>query len=135
MDPEPERSAEEIIDYCSQPSYREEEPESEASNVCLPSRRRHWLDTRLRTRMRAGGSRLHYQQFEYSSPDPERERSEALISEAPAHYEAKPPALLEASMPPDEQPLSPEPYSPNKGLSQKYPKRKKLPQHPKPKNR
>ena len=28
--------------------------------------------------------------------------------DAPAHYEAEPPTLLEASMPPDEQPLSPE---------------------------
>ena len=49
MDPEPEHSAEEIRDDCSQPSYREEEPLSEASDVSLPSRRRHWMNTRLRT--------------------------------------------------------------------------------------
>ena len=60
MDPEPERSAEEILDDCSQPSYLEEEPLSEVSNVSLPSRKRHRMDTKLRTRMRAGGSRLHY---------------------------------------------------------------------------
>ena len=39
------------------------EPEqllSEASDVSLPSRTRHWMDTRLRTKMRAGGSRMHY---------------------------------------------------------------------------
>ena len=49
-DLEPERSAEEILDDCSQPSYRGEELLSEASNVSLPSRRRHWMNTRLRTR-------------------------------------------------------------------------------------
>ena len=109
MDAEPARSAEEILDDCSQPSYREEEPLSEASKVSLPSRRRHWMHTRLRTRMRAGGSRLHYQQFDYSSSDPERERSEDLITDALAHSEAEPPAQFEASMPPDEQRWSPEP--------------------------
>ena len=109
MDPEPEHSAEEIRDDCSQPSYREEEPLSEASDVSLTSRRRHWMDTRLRTRMRAGGSRLHYQQFDYSSSDPERSRSDDLLSDARDHSQAEPPALFEASMPPDEQPWSFEP--------------------------
>ena len=52
MDPEPERSAK-ILDDCSQPSYREEEPLSEASSVSLLSGRRHWMDPRLRTQMRA----------------------------------------------------------------------------------
>ena len=108
-DPEPERSAGEIVDYCSQPSYREEEPLSEVSNVPLPSKKCHWMDTRLRTRMRAGGSRLHYQQFDFSSSDPERARSEDLMSDAPDHSEAEPPALLEPLMPPDEQNISPEP--------------------------
>ena len=79
MDPEPEHPAEEILDDCSQPSYCEEEPLSEASDVLLPSRRRHWMDTRLRTRMRAGGSRPHYQQFDYSTSDPECERSDVLL--------------------------------------------------------
>ena len=109
MDPEPEHSAEEIPDDCSQPSYREEAPLSEASDVSLPSRRRHWMDTSLRTRMRAGGSRLHYQQFDYSSSDPERSRSDDLLSDARDHSQAEPPALFEASMPPDEQPRSFEP--------------------------
>ena len=35
IDPEPEGSAEEILDDCSQPSYREEEPLFEVSNVSL----------------------------------------------------------------------------------------------------
>ena len=109
MDPEPEHSAEEIPDDCSQPSYREEEPLSEASDVLLPSRRRHWMDTRLRTRMRAGGSRLHYQQFDYSSSDSERSRSDDLLSDARDHSQEEPPALFEASMPLDEQPRSFEP--------------------------
>ena len=109
MDPAPEHSAEEIRDDCSQPSYREEEPLSEASDVSLPSRRRHWMDTRLRTRMRAGGSRLHYQQFDYSSSYSESSRSDDLLSDARDHSQAEPPALFEASMPPDEQPRSFEP--------------------------
>ena len=33
--------------------------------LCLRARR-HWMDTRLRTRLRAGGSRMHYQQFDHS---------------------------------------------------------------------
>ena len=67
------------------------------------------MDTRLRTRMRAGGSPLHYQQFDYSSSDPERPRSDDLLSDARDRPEAEPPALFEASMPPDEQPRSFEP--------------------------
>ena len=59
--------------------------------------------------MRAGGSRLHYQQFDYSTSDPERARSEDLLSDAPDHPEAEPPALVGISMPPNEQPLSPGP--------------------------
>ena len=109
MDPEPEHSTEEILDDCSQPSYREEEPLSEASDVSLTSRRRHWMDTRLGTRMRARGSRLHYQQFDYSTSGPKRERSEDLLSDEPNPSKAEPPALVDASMPPDEQLMSPEP--------------------------
>ena len=109
MDPEPEHSAEEIQDDCSRPSFREEEPLSEASDVSLPSRRRHWMDTRLRTRMRAGGNRLHNQQFEYSSSNPERSRSDDLLSDARDLSQVESPALFEASMPPEEQPRSFEP--------------------------
>ena len=86
-----------------------EEPLSEASNVSLPSKKLHWMDTRLRTRLRAESIRLHYQQFDYSSTHTERARSEVLLSDAPDHSEAEPPALLETLLPPDEQPLSPEP--------------------------
>ena len=67
------------------------------------------MDTRLRTRMRAGGSRLHYQQFDYSSSDPERSRSDDMLSDARDHSQAESPALFEASMHPDEQPRSLEP--------------------------
>ena len=109
IDPETERSAEEILDDCSQPSYREEELLSEASHVSLPSKRRHWMDMRLRTRMRAGGSRLHYQQFDYFTSDPERERSEDLLSDSPNHSQVEPPVLVDSSVPPEEHPLSPEP--------------------------
>ena len=59
--------------------------------------------------MRAGGSRLHYQQFDYSTSDPERERSKDVLSDAPDLSEAEPPAILETLMPRDEQPRSPEP--------------------------
>ena len=109
MDPEPEHSAEAILDDCSQPSYHEKEPLSEPSNVSLQSRRRNWMDTRLRTRIRAGGSRLHYQQFDYSTSEAERERSEDLLSDEPNPSKAELPALVDASMPPDEHPMSHEP--------------------------
>ena len=56
MDPEPEQSLEEIPDDASQPPYREE-PLSEANDASLPSRQSQWMDTWLRTRMRAEGSR------------------------------------------------------------------------------
>ena len=67
------------------------------------------MDTRLRTRMRAGGIRLHYQQFDYSTINPERERSENLLSDEPNPSEAEPPALVDALLPHDDQPMSPEP--------------------------
>ena len=68
MDPEPERFVEPINDDLCQPSNKSEQLLSEASNVSLPSRRQHWMNTRLRTKLRAGGSRPHYQQFDYSTP-------------------------------------------------------------------
>ena len=85
MDHDPEQSHEEVRDDASQPSYRAEEPLSEASNASLPSRQRHWMDTRLRTRMRAGGSRPHYQQFDHSSTESDDERSDVLLSSAQAN--------------------------------------------------
>ena len=69
MDPEPERSMEPIDDDCSKPSYHSKQLLSEASDVSLPSRQRHWMETRLRTKLRAGGSRQHYQQFDYSTTE------------------------------------------------------------------
>ena len=60
MDPEPEPSVEAINDDLFQPSFRSEQLLSEASNVIFSSRRRPWIDTRLRTKLRAGGSRMHY---------------------------------------------------------------------------
>ena len=85
MDPDPEQFHEEVRDDASEPSYRAEEPLSEASNASLPSRQRHWMDTRLRTRMRAGGSRPHYQQFDHSSSESDDERSDVLLSSAQAN--------------------------------------------------
>ena len=38
------------------------------------------MDTRLRTRVHAGGSRLRYQQFDYSSTDSDDDRSDVLLS-------------------------------------------------------
>ena len=61
MDPEPEHSIEPINDDCSKLSYKSGQLLSEASNASLPSRQRHWMDTRLRTKLRAGGTRHHYQ--------------------------------------------------------------------------
>ena len=82
MDPDQEQSQEEVPDDASRPSYREEEPQSAASDVSPPSRQRHWMDTRLRTRVRAGDSRLYYQQFDYSSTDSDDDRSDVLLSSA-----------------------------------------------------
>ena len=79
MDPEPERSVEPIDDDCSKPSYHSEQLLSEASDVSLRSRRRHWMDTRLRTRLRAGGTRQHYQQFDYSTSETDDETSDAML--------------------------------------------------------
>ena len=48
MDPEPERSVDVVDDDKSLPSYKSEQLLSEASDVSLPSRSRHWMDSRLR---------------------------------------------------------------------------------------
>ena len=52
--------------------------------------------------VRAGCSRRHYQQFDYSTSDPERGRSEDLLSDAPNHSEFEPPAQVDSLVPPDE---------------------------------
>ena len=111
MDPDPEQSHEDIRDDASQPSYRAEEPLSEASNVSLPSRQRHWMDTRLRTRTRAGGSRLHYQQFDHSETESEDERSDVLLSSAQVNPDESVilSSLLDEPVPILEMPISPLP--------------------------
>ena len=81
MDPEPEKSLEEIPDDALQPSYREEEPISETSNNSPPPRQRHWMDTRFRTRIRTAGNRRYCQQFG-SSTDTDEESSDVLLSSA-----------------------------------------------------
>ena len=103
MDPEPERSVEPIDDDCSKPSYHSEQLLSEASDLSLPSEQRHWMDTRSRTKLRAGGTRQHYQQFDYSTSESDDETSDAklripthspqLVQTQPADIEA-PPCLL-----------------------------------------
>ena len=99
MDPEPERSIEPINNDLSQPSCKSEHILSEASNVSLPSRRRPWMNTRLRTKLRAGGSRLHYQQFDYSTSDTDDEPSEAMLP-IPTY----PQDLEQTALPPDPPP-------------------------------
>ena len=69
MDPEPEHSIEPINDDCSKLSYTSEQLLSEASNASLPSRQRHWMDTRLRTK-----------QFDYSTSDTDEETHDEILS-------------------------------------------------------
>ena len=83
MDPDPERSVEAVDDDKSQASYKTEQLLSEASDVSLPSRKQHWMDTRLRTKLRAGGSRMHYQQFDYSTSGTDDELSEIMLPVPP----------------------------------------------------
>ena len=77
---DPEPSIEPINDDCSKNSYNTEQLLSEASNASLPSRQRHWMDTRLSTKLRAGGTRQHYQQFDYSTSDTDEETSRAMLN-------------------------------------------------------
>ena len=83
MDPEPERSIDVVDDDKSLPSYKSEQLLSEASDASLPSRKRHWMDTRLRTKLRAGGSRMHYQQFDYSTSGTDDELSDIMLPVPP----------------------------------------------------
>ena len=88
MDPEPERSVDVVDDDKSLPSYKSEQLLSEASDVSLPSRRRHWMDTRLRTKLRAGGSRMQYQQFDYSTSGTDDELSDVMLPVPPNPVDA-----------------------------------------------
>ena len=47
--------------------------------MCLPSRRRHWMVTRPRTKLPAGSSRMHYQQFDYSTSGTDDEMSNTVF--------------------------------------------------------
>ena len=106
MDPEPERSVDVVDDDKSLPSYKSEQLLSEASDVSLPSRRRHWMDTRLRTKLRAGGSRMHYQQFDHSTSGTDDELSDAMLPVPPNPVDADqvepeaPPAASDQSISP-----------------------------------
>ena len=88
MDPEPERSVDVVDDDKSLPSYKSEQLLSEASDVSLLSRRRHWMDTRLRKKLRAGGSRMHYQQFDYSTSGTDDELSDVMLPVPPNPVDA-----------------------------------------------
>ena len=106
MDPDPERFIDVVDDDKSQPSYKTEQLLSEASDVSLPSRKHHWMDTRLRTKLRAGGSSMHYQQFDYSTSGTDDELSEIMLSVPPDPVDAdrrKP----EVPQPPSDQSISP----------------------------
>ena len=78
MDPEPEHSIEPINDDCSKLSYKSEQMLLVASKASLPSRQRHWMDTQLRKKLRAGGTRQHYQQFDYSTSDKDEETHDEM---------------------------------------------------------
>ena len=88
MDPDPERSIDVVDNDKSQPSYKTEQLLSEASDVSLPSRKHHWMDTRLRTKLRAGGSRMHYRQFDYSTSGTDDELSEVMLPVPPDPVDA-----------------------------------------------
>ena len=106
MDPEPERSVNVVDDDKSLPSYKSEQLLSEASDVSLPSRRRHWMDTRLRTKLRAGGSRMHYQQLAFSTSGTDDELSDVMLPVPPDPVDADqmepeaPPAASDQSISP-----------------------------------
>ena len=88
MDPEPDRSVDVVDDNKSLPSYKTEQLLSEASDESLPSQRHHWMDTRLRTKLRAGGSRMHYQQFDYSGSGTDDELSDVMLPVPPDPVDA-----------------------------------------------
>ena len=90
MDPEPNRSVDVVDDNKSLPSYKTEQLLSEASDASLPSQRPQWMDTRLRTKLRAGSSRMHYQQFDYSTSGTDDELSDVMLPVPPDPVDADP---------------------------------------------
>ena len=104
MHPEPECSVEQVNDNVSKPSYVSERLLSEASVASLPSRQRHWMDTRLRTKLRAGGTRQHYQQFDYSTSETDDETSGAMFpipKPSPQQVQVQPADVVEDPVGPD----------------------------------
>ena len=61
---------------------------SEASDVPLPPGGRHWMDTRLHTRLRARGSRMHYQQFDSSTSGTDDKLSDVMLLIPPVPFDA-----------------------------------------------
>ena len=114
MDPDPERSIDVVDDDKSQPSYETEQLLSEASDVSLPSRKHHWMDTRLRTKLRAGGSCMHYQQSDYSTSGTDVELSEVMLPIPPDPVDAD---RMEPEVP---QPSSDQSVSPTHRLPQLF---------------
>ena len=90
MDPHPEHPVDVIDDNMSQPSYKTEQLISDASDVSLPSRGQHWMDTRLRSKLRAGGSHMQYQQFDYSTSSSDNEVSDVMLPMLPPHIQPDP---------------------------------------------
>ena len=90
MDPEPDRSVDAVDDNKLLPSYKTEQLLSEASDASLPSQRHHWMDPRLRTKLRAGGLRMHYQQFDYSTSGTDDELSDVMLPVPPDPVDAEP---------------------------------------------
>ena len=106
MDAEPDRSVDVVDDNKSLPSYNTEQLLSEASDESLPSQRHHWMDTRLRTKLRAGGSRVHFQQFDYSTSGTDDELSDVMLPVPPDPVDADQVAP-EVPMPSSDQLTSP----------------------------
>ena len=88
MDSEPDRSVDVVDDNKSLPSYKTEQLLSEASDESLLSQRHHWMNTRLRTKLRAGGSRMHYQLFDYSTSGTDDELSDVMLPVPPDPVDA-----------------------------------------------
>ena len=56
----------------------------------MPSRGQHWMDTRLWSKLRTGGSRMHYQQFDYSTSSSDNEVSDVMLPMLPPHIQPDP---------------------------------------------
>ena len=72
----------------------------------MPSRRRHWTDTRLRIKIHAGETRMHYQQFDYSTSGTYDGMSHTMLPVSPILPDAHHPGL-EASVPVSDASISP----------------------------